>query len=173
MKSSLSYFSDSQPWLTRASTAGGDSFQELQFKNIWVTQSWKSQCYLYLSQIYNIKVHSNQNDYAISVFKSMVITDLEWTRKDEWEELKYKLLEAISGVETYVAPISYVPIWEHVSIFKNNVVTCYYPVLSVGMGLLYILKYSGASHSDDNPCSKNRCKPISSLCDFKKPIGMH
>ena len=35
------------------------------------------------------------------------------------------------------------------------------------------LKYSGALHSDDNPCSKNRCKAISWLCEIKKPIGMH
>ena len=52
------------------------------------------------------------------------------------------------------------------------------PALSKGLDLMafkapFQLNYSGASHSDDNQCSKNRCKAISSLCDFKESIGMH
>ena len=36
-----------------------------------------------------------------------------------------------------------------------------------------LFKYSGAPHSDDNPCSQNRRYTDSSLSEIKKPIGMH
>ena len=45
--------------------------------------------------------------------------------------------------------------------------------LSLSCLLPWAVKYSGAPHSNDNPFRKNCCYPDLSLCEKKKPIGMH